>query len=89
MAPMIDIVFNLVVFFRADAVVRGRRRLLADEPALGSLGPRGDAPNQGWRLELHHVEPWPDCRREARIVFCGEPVSNYGELRARLRQTRR
>ncbi|NLX57852.1 MAG: hypothetical protein GXY74_02045 [Phycisphaerae bacterium] len=88
MTPMIDIVFNLVIFFMLMPSFEAGDGFLPTNLPSG-LGPGGDAPTRGWRLDLHHVEPWPDCRHEARIVFCGEPVADYGALRERLRQTRR
>ncbi|MBN2581805.1 MAG: biopolymer transporter ExbD [Planctomycetes bacterium] len=82
---MIDIVFNLVIFFMLMPSSQGDF-LPTNLPS--GLGPGGSPDVRGLRLQLRHVEPWPERRHEAEIVFCGEVLPDYGALRNRLRETR-
>lgn len=87
MTPMIDIVFNLVIFFILMPSFQSTEGYLPTNlPAGGHTGPE---PLPALRIDLRHVEPWAEHRDEARIVLNSEELPGYGALRGRLREARR
>ena len=89
MTPMIDIVFNLVIFFILMPSFQSTEGYLPTNlPGGGQIGPE-PAPGQVLRVNLRHVEPWAEHRDEVRIVLNSEELPGYGALRERLREARR
>ncbi len=90
MAPMIDIVFNLVIFFILMPSFEAKEGYLPTNlPSDTGLLNRDRRNLNKLRIDLFHVEPYDSNKDKARIVFNGEEVKDYSELRRRLRETRR
>ena len=89
MTPMIDIVFNLVIFFILMPSFQSTEGYLPTNlPGGGRTGP--EPPQRpAHRVDLRHVEPWAEHRDEVRIVLNSEELPGYGALRERLRAARR
>lgn len=84
---MIDIVFNLVIFFLLMPF--GEQEFLPTN--LPPTGGRSVSPArervEPIRIDLRHVEPWQGASKAlARIELNREPVASGGELRTRLQQ---
>jgi len=90
MTPMIDIVFNLIIFFILMPSFEAKEGYLPSNlPSdTGTQSAERKDLNK-LRIDIYHVEPYPEKKKEARVVLNGEPMNDYAELRKRLRETRR
>ena len=87
MTPMIDIVFNLVIFFILMPSFEAEEGYLPTNlPGRSYAGPPPKM--AALRIDLRHVEPWGEHRDEATILLNAEGVADYAGLRRRLRQAR-
>jgi len=86
MTPMIDIVFNLVIFFLLMPSFEATEGYLPTNlPDTGSRpGPLTRQP-EPVRIDLWHAESAPGDPGGARILLNREPLKNIGELRAELK----
>ena len=90
MTPLIDIVFNLVIFFILMPSFQSTEGYLPTNlPGGGSSPIDWPPPKPALRVNLRHVEPWAEHRDEVRIVLNSEELPGYGALRGRLRGARR
>jgi biopolymer transport protein ExbD len=89
MVPMIDVVFQLLIFLMVMPSGGEEGYLPTNLPPVG-VNPsvlRVVLPINRLRIALRHVEPYEQHRGEAVIVFNGEELSGPAVLRARLRES--
>jgi len=90
MTPMIDIVFNLVIFFILMPSFEAKEGYLPTNLPSDTGVQKRDRKNLNkLRIDLFHVEPYDSNKDRARIVLNGEKIADYAELRRRLKETRR
>ncbi len=90
MTPMIDIVFNLVIFFLLMPSFEAKEGYLPTNlPTDTGVQKRDPRKLNKLRIDLFHVEPYDSNKDKARVVFNNDEVKDYAELRRRLRETRR
>ncbi len=90
MTPMIDIVFNLVIFFILMPSFEAKEGYLPTNlPTDTGVQRRDRRKLNKLRIDLFHVEPYDSNKDKARIVLSGEEMKDYTELRRRLKETRR
>ena len=89
MTPMIDIVFNLVIFFILMPSFDKEGYLPTNLPRDTGLQNTSRKKLNKLRIDLLHVEPYETNKDRAEIVLNSEKIKDYAELRKRLRETRR
>jgi biopolymer transport protein ExbD len=89
MTPMIDIVFNLVIFFLLMPSFEAAEGYLPTN-LPNTMGDDLSAPSpDGIRIDLEHVERGRNSASQARVYLNRELVGDVATLRARLRETGR
>ena len=90
MTPMIDIVFNLLIFFLLMPSFEAKEGYLPTNLPSTQGQQRGEMKKtDSFRIDLLHVEPWEgDNRGKVEIYVNKEPIADNHDLRAKLRMAR-
>ncbi len=91
LAPLIDVVFNLVIFFLLIPSFRAERGFLPTNlPSTEGPPPTPLTEESRIRIDLLRVEPWnEETKDDVMIRLNQERIADNEELRRRLRQARR
>ena len=90
MTPMIDIVFNLVIFFLLMPSFEAKEGYLPTNlPSTQGPTPQQQKKEDSFRIDIRHVEPWEgENRKKATLTLNRDEISDNAELRRRLKQAR-
>ena len=91
MTPMIDIVFNLIIFFMLMPNFEAKEGYLPTNlPSTTGVLDKIVIEENSFRIDLLHVEPWDDPANKSKcdIVLNRETLKDNAELRQRLKMAR-
>jgi len=90
MTPMIDIVFNLVIFFLLMPSFEAKEGYLPTNLPSTQGQQRGEMKKtDSFRIDLLHVEPWEgENKKKVEIFVNKEGIADNHDLRAKLRMAR-
>lgn len=91
MTPMIDIVFNLVIFFLLMPSFEAKEGYLPTNlPSTQGQQRTQIKKEESFRIDLLHKEPWEGKNREGVIIALNQQeIADFGQLRQRLREARK
>ena len=91
MTPMIDIVFNLIIFFMLMPSFEAKEGYLPTNlPSTTGVQDKQRIDENSIRIDLQHVEPYEDVanRKECIIFINRDEIKDNAALRQRLREAR-